>query len=292
MRTIYIQNNPIQIKDEECICNQMLSANRSRPIEKQHVDITFIIGEKCNANCAFCCGPKELIIPINISAFKSFFNECISQIAVRKITFTGGEPTLPGYFPTIKEIGLWIKSISPTTQIIINTNGSNLIVLANQSWIDTIALSKHHYKSSINDSIFKTFTADEIDILMFTDKKKITFSCVCQKGFIDSGEEVEKYLKYAALQGIFSVGLYSLIPASQYAIDNYIDPYTFTYSKNVLQYKSFDYPCSDVCKCKNFVYLNKDINDNAVFFYIRKNLNPSYNKGSYIIWKNNRIDFF
>jgi MoaA/NifB/PqqE/SkfB family radical SAM enzyme len=292
MRTIYIQNNPIQIKDEECICNQMLSANRSRPIEKQHIDITFIIGEKCNANCAFCCGPTDQINSIDINKFKSFFKECLSQISVRKITFTGGEPTLPVYFPTIKEIGLWIKSISPSTDIIINTNGTNLGSLANQSWITTIALSRHHYKSSLNDSLMKTFTADEVDIMMFDDKKKISLACVCQKNYIDSGKELEAYLKYAALMGIHTVGVYSLIPSTEYAKQAYIDPFKFEFSNSVLQYKTYDYPCKNICQCKNFVYLNRNDDMNSVFFYMRKNINHLFNKGSYIVWKNNEINFF
>jgi hypothetical protein len=91
---------------------------------------------------------------------------------------------LPYYFNKIQKIGTWIKSVSPNTCIIINTNGSNLKVIAYQKWIDKIALSRHHYKPSLNDSLFKCFTADDVDILMFGDKKKINLSCVCQKDIL------------------------------------------------------------------------------------------------------------
>lgn len=290
MRTITIQNIPIKIKDEECICNQNLVIDRTRTIENQRVDITFIVGEKCNAKCEFCCGPTELIQNIDIDAFKTFFTECISKINVRKITFTGGEPTLLVYFNKIKEICLWIKSVSPYTEIIINTNGTNLVILDNQEWIDTIALSRHHYNSNINDAILKTHSATDNEIISFKDKNKITLSCVCQKRYIDSGEELEKYLNYALSLGINMVGIYSLIPINKFAIDNYIDPYNFIFSKNVLNYKIYDYPRKNVCQCKNFTYINNDLK--SIFFYIRKNLNPSYNKGSYIVWKNNKINSY
>lgn len=292
MRTITIQNIPIEIKDEECICNQNLLIDRNRPIKYQSVDITFIVGEKCNAKCNFCCGPKDLIQNIDIDTFKLFFNECISKINIRKITFTGGEPTLPIYINKIKEICIWIKSISPYTEIIINTNGTNLDILDNQEWIDTIALSRHHYNSNINDFILKSHSATNEEIMTFKDKNKITLSCVCQKGYIDSGEELEKYLDNALALGIYTTGVYSLIPSNQFAIDNYIDPYTFIFSKNVLNYKTYDYPCKNVCQCSNFVYLNKNFEKNTIFFYMRKNLNPTYNRGSYIVWKNNKINFY
>lgn len=291
-RYITLQNKNILIKTEECICSHVPNADRNRSIENQFVDITFIVGEKCNAKCQFCCGPTECLDPIDIQKFKDFFLECISKINVRKISFTGGEPTLPFYYEKIKEIGLWIKEVSPNTAIIINTNGSNLKVISNQDWIDSIALSRHHYKPSLNDKIFKCFTADDIDLLMFEDKKKINLSCVCQKGYIDSGLELEKYLFYASLQGISEVNVYSLIPVNDYAKSNFVDPNQFQFSKNIISYKSYEYPCKNVCKCTNYVYMNRTDNFQSVFFYIRNNLNHKFNKGSYIVWKNNQIDFY
>lgn len=291
-RFITIQDKKIQIKTEECICSLTPNSDRDRSITDQFVDITFIVGEKCNAKCKFCCGPSDRLDLIDIQKFQDFFLECLSKINVRKITFTGGEPTLPYYFNKIQKIGTWIKNISPNTCIIINTNGSNLKVIAYQKWIDKIALSRHHYKPSLNDSLFKCFTADDVDILMFGDKKKINLSCVCQKGYIDSGEELEKYLFYASLQGISEVNVYSLIPINDYAKSHFVDPNKFEFSKNIISYKSYEYPCKNVCKCTNYVYMNNYDNFQSVFFYIRNNINHKFNKGSYIVWKNNQIDFY
>lgn len=75
----------------------------------------------------------------------------------------------------------------------------------------TIILSRYHYDDGKNTEIFhpkngeELLTTDDLDEVCFSMKKKIQLSCLCQKGGINTTEDVIRYIQWAAKLGITNI---------------------------------------------------------------------------------------
>lgn len=75
----------------------------------------------------------------------------------------------------------------------------------------TIILSRYHYDDEINTRIFhpkkgeELLTSEDLEEMCHSMKKKFQLSCLCQKGGINSLEDVIEYIQWAAKLGITNV---------------------------------------------------------------------------------------
>lgn len=232
------------------------------PGTKSSPSVNFYIRTKyCNSKCKFCTYADDAS-KYNEEKYIKVLNEVASKIPIRKIAISGGEPTL--YWDNFKNIATIAKKISPESELSMNTDGfrwSQLLEDPISELFDYIQLSRHHYNDSINDEIFhsKTPSSGEIEetLKLCNDRHKIQFRCNLIKGYIDSKEEVFKYLDWANSIGINDVGLVSLMPVNQYSKDNFVGfKIRDLIGDNFFLTKEWSYKGS--CECVNYVYMPTD----------------------------------
>ena len=256
----------LNLKKQHCILND---SNKTYEIKEPCVNIYIRLRNKCNATCKFCefRGNHE---DFNFDKFTMVLKEIRSKIKINKLSFTGGEPT-----SNIKLFGESIKFVKDLDQdifTVVNTNGVNLFELLGLSkYLDSIAMSRHHYLDKINNSILGFEAPSNDDLARFQslvdNKELMHLSCNLIKSHIDNEEEILKYLEFASSVGINDIGLVSLMKANDYCVDNQVlfDDIAFK-SQRILNTK--EWKNKDYCRCANYMYVPEG-SDSLVKFYGR-----------------------
>ncbi len=282
MKTVTIQGVEIPLREMSCVCD-----NKASP-RGDSVNITVNTTNQCPYSCPFCCNPVRTGEYFDYKAFARFFVEVIRQTNVGKVTFTGGELGL-----NCTDLGFalqFVKAVSDA-QTVVCTSGFFLQQeRCGFEHVDNISLSRHHYDNKRHARLMTEITATvirESTIAEHEAKSKINFSCNLIKGYIDSEAEIYKYLEWAESIGIHDVAFVGLMPVNDWCKTHFVDPKNFVFNNNVMEYAKWEFPIKQVCECNNYVYTCK--NGNIVKFYIRHCLNPCYEKGSFIMFKDNKI---
>lgn len=283
MKTVTIQGIEIPLREMSCVCDSKTSPRGD------FVNISVNLTNQCPYECAFCCNPVRNGTDFDFRLFARFIIDVLNQTNIGKVTFTGGEPSL---FP--KELAFALQFVKAVcgAQTVVCTNG--FFIQQNMSdsleYVDNISLSRHHYKHSLHAKMMtrmiSTVVSDE-KIKGYLGKSKINFSCNLIEGGIDSEEKIYEYLEWANSLGIQEVAFVGLMPVNEWCKSHFIDPKNFIFNKKVLHYTHWDFPVKNVCECDNYAYVCK--NGNVIRFYIRHCLNPCYEKGSIIVFKDNKI---
>jgi len=150
--------------------------------------------DKCNGKCSWCIEkngyhPTQKVEwwEIAIAALKH---------GAKNIILLGGEPTL---YPKLQEITSTLEAAA--RNVWITTNGSLLtpeFVKAKLSNIKGINISIHHYNLVKNESITgckisKSVLTNAIQQLC-KNGSNVRMNCNCISGFIDSADEISKYI--------------------------------------------------------------------------------------------------
>lgn len=214
----------------------------------------------CNANCAFC-NKNKTEGKFSVSKMIDTIQQVMEKVRISSFSITGGEPFIDP--DLLYDIVTGIHFVFPNPKISINTNGYNLKHSVNfEPYIDKIHISRHHYDDKINQDIFKSKHVpnfDEIKEIMKIRYDFVQLNCVLLKGYIDSKEEVEKYLEF---HDVYNTGFVGLMPINQYSIDNFVDynsvfPIIDPKHLNVGEYYNKEQETL-ICSCKDNLYLNGD----------------------------------
>lgn len=125
-----------------------------RKIEYLRLSIT----DRCNLRCKYCMGDKDIVfLPkeelLTVEEIKRV-TEVFSDLGVKKIRITGGEPLVRRNFREIVEV---VNSIPAIEEISITTNGINL-----QNELDFLATKKLHSLNisldTLKDDLYKEIT--------------------------------------------------------------------------------------------------------------------------------------
>lgn len=271
--TITLFNREIQLKTHNCsFFNQP-----STKLDSPYINL-YVRTDGCNANCRFCTYMSSK--KWNVKKYREILSELKSKIEIRKIGVTGGEPTLDwDSFLEISSIG---REFVPNCELSLNTNGYNLSKLVDDpiyQEYDTINISRHHYNDDINNDIFmtKTPTSEELRILSDneSDTHKIQLRCNLINGYIDTKEEIFKYLNWSNDIGINDVGLISLMPNNDYSKENFIN---FNIRELIgddfyLTKKSERY--GGGCECFNYVFTPENNFRRPIRVYQKNTFRPS-----------------
>lgn len=178
---------------------------------QKSVYVTF--GTRCQCNCEGCRN-KSFDSEVMKMDRKRLIPNIIKEAGeFRHIIFGGGEPLFE-----LTDIMYVIENIKYNNTLLTDddeikfslvTNGERQLfhmridrkcVICN--CFRQIILSRYHYDDIANEIIFKTRTplmrTEDLKNICPSLKEKIQLSCLCQKGGIDSPEEIKRYLKWAA----------------------------------------------------------------------------------------------
>jgi len=265
--------------------------------EHSYVNIYVRISNSCQANCRFC---EFKNIGYDIFDIKKFM-ECIDLVQketkINKISFTGGEPTLN--IKPLKKCIDYIKNVDESTFIVVNTNGYNLKELLDIKDIDSISLSRHHYRDDLHRKIMGSNKIPSSDFIKNIDTSNVHFTCNLISGYIDNWTDVKKYLEYSADVGVYDVGFVGLMPVNEYCADHHVDFSDI--------YKNDDKFCIrnkiwkriqngvTICQCNNLLYLPKK-GENVVAFYYRERCKHKegsvYDRDLYFDGRNLKSEFY
>ena len=146
----------INIRDYHCLKNNSNEKHQADP----YVNIYVRLQNECNAKCKFCeFTSKEKYF--NVVRFTTGFRQISEKINIKKVSFTGGEPTLDP--PLLNGCLKFVKDVDSNIFTVVNTNGLNLSRIEIDN-LDSIALSRHHYDDNINNKIlgFRSISTNEL----------------------------------------------------------------------------------------------------------------------------------
>lgn len=251
MYTIKLFNSFINVKSEHCINNKSKEIIK---IDKPYVNIYVKLRNDCNAKCKFCEFTNNEIF-FNMDKFRTVLQYINNELKINKVSFTGGEPTLDKCH-LLFECSKFVKSLDRNIFTVVNTNGANFYLLKNIIYLDSIALSRHHYDDKINNEILG-FNAPSLEqIKDFANKNILHLSCNLIKGYIDNETEVIKYLETAAQVGVLDVGFVSLMKVNNFCNEHHIDFSTLNFDNYKNIYINKDWSHGDTCKCRNYLYIS------------------------------------
>jgi organic radical activating enzyme len=169
----------------------------------ENVNMYLDVTGKCNGKCLFCIAKTNYKrIEINYKDYISKFENVYKNLKVinPSIQIVGGEPTL---WEGLSDLLDCIESLNCRFPVI-GTNGTglwndNLIDILNESVLEWVNLSRHHYNDKENFEIMGKNVLNNYDLKTITDKLKIPIRLQCNMigGYIDTYGEVMQMVAYA-----------------------------------------------------------------------------------------------
>lgn len=244
-----------------------------RPYVNLYVKVT----DGCNAHCRFCCNAGcRSKIGFNFEKLKACIEEINrSGIKLNRICLTGGELSLQ--FECASQIIDYLDNTKDClgTQLQLNTNGLSTAALRLMSnkRIDVVSVSLHHYGREKLREIFGCELPSKIARYPTVKPARLNVSCNLIRGYIDSAEEVEKYLQFVASKGIRTVGFVGLMKLNDFCHEHFVDFSEIDWEAIPHLYKVREREHANHCKCRNYVY---DSPSGMVNVYMRETVNPDY----------------
>lgn len=259
MNKIELFGKEIPIRTHYC----HIFGKKNREVDEPYVNL-YVRSKFCNSKCKFCTFAEDAS-NYNEQKFIEVLKELTSKIKVRKIAFTGGEPTL--YWDKFISAVTIAKEMAPDSNLSMNTDGFRLEKLFNDpisKWFNNIHISRHHFDDTLNNEVFDTVcpTAEELKWAQSTtdNKFQIQLSCNLIKNYIDNKEKMYQYMEWANSLEINNIGFVSLMPVNKYSMENYIG-----YNMKDLISDRFnvtkEWSYKDACECTNYVYIPEDLRE-------------------------------
>lgn len=272
--SIKLFGKDIKLKTHVC----SLFDKESIEVEEPYITI-YVRTKYCNANCKFCIFQADAC-KFNFTKYKEILDQLSNNIQIRKIGIAGGEPMLN--WNDFLEISELSRQYAPNTELSLNTNGFKWERFVNHpifKTYDYVQISRHHYDDELNSEIMQTDSIVTSDIIkktshLQTHRHQVQFRCNLIKGYIDSKEEVFKFLDWSNEVGINDVGVVSLMPINQYSKDNFI----YLHIKELIQDNFFLTKKwkrhNGGCECFNYVYL-PEYSENQIRVYHKNTFLPN-----------------
>jgi molybdenum cofactor biosynthesis enzyme MoaA len=241
----------IQFRSEYCSKNGKVPEKIDKPYTNIYVQMT----KNCNAKCQFCPWRQPHQV-FDFKKYQKILATINKKVDINKVSFTGGEPTL--YWKEFLEALIFTKECNYDIFTVINTNGYQFTKLKKYSqYLNSIALSRHHYDDRINQQILGYNAPDSRMLANFKEKGILHLSCNLIKGYVDSEIEVKKYLDHASQLGIYDVGFVSLMKVNNYCKEHHIDFNSLKFEEDKNIFISKDWNNKNLCRCRNYLYASE-----------------------------------
>lgn len=263
-----IGNQSIKIKDYFCADGDDIYLPRHDGKLWLYINLT----DECNATCPFCVSVvkanncKTRVIDLNC------LEKCLNIISshIYGVSITGGEPML--YPELLDDTAELVTKKMPGVILDLATNGTNLHSIPKLRMLDSfegVHISRHSPDDIVNDSIFGQRMPSEEEIRevvsVLSDKQKIIFNCVLQKGFVDSEDTVMEYLEHAAVAGVDNTSFIGMFQANEYCRERYVSPKSIGFNNKKFHIWNY-YHDYDYCSCSSGSY---EAENGYVRFYYR-----------------------
>jgi len=249
--------------------------NEPSPVNEPYANL-YVRSKFCNAKCKFCIWADDASV-FNEKRYLEVLEEVASKIKIKKISFSGGEPTMN--FKRFKRTVQLAKKITPDSLFSVNTDGLRLKELFDDEIIEyfnSVALSRHHFDDKLNNEIFgfDAPSTDEIREIQsnYYNKEILHFSCNLIKGYMDEKDKLYQFLEYASDLDVRSVGFVSLMPVNDFSKENFVD-FKIRDLVNDRFNLTKEWKYKNMCKCNNYVYIPESLN-NIVKVYQKNTFKP------------------
>ena len=257
---IDIFNKNIELREHYC----QYFDNKASLIDRQYINL-YIRFKGCNANCKFCTY-MDAAHNFDFKKYEEVLKELTSKLHIRKIGFTGGEPTLQ--YDLFKSVlGYSFNQLGRDTEYAVNSNGINF---------KRSSGNRHHYDDKKNNEIlgFNALSTEEIKELQkdITDPNFLQLSCNLIKGYIDNDNDIKKYMEFANNINVHQIGFVTLMDINKYSKDNYVNNDMSIFND---LHKTKQWENKGFCKCSNYIYVPEQINKHCVKLYTKNTFNIS-----------------
>ena len=269
MENLTVFGHDLLVKNSACGTSPNIKIP-TQPRIRLYIKVT----DACSAHCKFCANEHSKDFgTLDYMKLEFVIRYLEEKNILHGISLTGGEPMHhPDKVFNILEL-IW--NINPELEVAISTNGENLKEFASFTKVnnlESIHISRHHYKDDINNQIFETDkVASTEDILYLQDnlddKRIININTMVMKDSIDSLQEIKKMLDHTGELGIYKNGFVSLMKCNQYATNKFINFNDVFTSLDNNFFKGHHFYSQDYCECVDGIYLTN--NNKLVEYYAR-----------------------
>ena len=143
------------------------------------------------------------------------------------------------------------------------------IDMINKYKITSLQLSRHHYEDSKNEEVFKIKTIPFRELISIKSKLKcdLRINCLLIKNYIDSKDEIVKFLEKISETDISQVGFISMMQVNDFTKENFVDYRDILSSLNDDFLETKKMADGKRCSCANYLYVAK--NGKTIFVYFR-----------------------
>jgi molybdenum cofactor biosynthesis enzyme MoaA len=269
METIRLFDQELVVKNELCTTNPEKTV-----IGKAKLRLYVKLTDNCNANCLFCANAGNGDFGnLDLRKLEAIIKYLLFHDRLQGISITGGEP-LTNWRKLFQLMDMVYK-LNPNIEIQISTNGYNLLKLLEYPEInslESVHISRHHYKDSVNNQIFgSSEVAQAKDIMAFQDrlddKKLVNINTVVMRDYISNLEEIKKMLDHVGEMGVYKTGFISLMRCNPYAEEQFINFNDIFNNLDSDFYLGHHFYNKYYCECIDGMYLTQ--NNKMVEFYAR-----------------------
>ena len=220
----------------------------------------------CNAKCEFCSNAcNNDYGKLDLDYLKEILDKVSDKVS--RFSISGGETLINP--EDMEELLKLLHNYD--RRITMNTNGSflidNIAMLNKYSNIESIQLSRHHYDDEKNNEVFKIKTLTFEDLKNIKVNADLRINCLLIKNYIDSGEEVIKFLEKISETEISQVGFISMMQVNEFTKENFVDYRDIISSLNDDFLETKKMADGNRCSCANYLYVAK--NGKVIFVYFR-----------------------
>lgn len=280
-RKISIFDKELQVKNYVCSADGKCYKEKGDDLKLQ---VTICPTTYCGGNCAFCSAENtKEHNTIDLKKLEQVLFKLKDENIVRGISISGGEP-FTDVVRLNEIINMVFDILGNETEVSINTNGSGLKHLHQiqyLSYIDAIHISRHHYEDGINQQIFHLKVPTEMELKEIVDsisyKDIFVFNCLLLKDYIDSKEEMHKFLEFAMRTGVPKVGFVTPMPVNEFARQHRVNYKSVIRREDERLLFTRGFQDFDFCQCQDGVYVAED--GAIIEFYGRE---TTFGPGDYV----------
>ena len=271
-RVIDILGKPVRVKDYICSADGIRYLKKPENIQLQ---LSVCPTSFCPGHCAFCIAKETKVHrSLDIRKFRKAMELLKAEDRVRGVKITGGEPFYD--VKLLKEVvAVLYETFGTELELSISTNGMGLEhihEIPHLSRIEAIHVSRHHYDDSVNRMLFGGAAVPDasrikeiVRSVSFPDL--FVLNCMLLKGFIDSREEVHRFLDFSIGVGVPKVGFMDCTPINPFAEEHRISYEDVIRDEDASLLFTRGFYDHEFCHCRDGVYASPE--GDVIEFYGR-----------------------